>query len=160
MSRRPLSILLALSCLIAVTASARAEFPGERGEFGDPVTTNELGGFQTPSKNIACKAYTDVYRNGTETILRCNVAETANPRPPKPRDCDLNWGNDFEITDKSTPELDCYLETVTDPALPVLAYGDVWQQGGFTCRSEPTGVTCFNPLQHGFRLSRAKQEMY
>ena len=157
---RPLSILFALSCLAAIATSARAEFPGERGEMGDPVTTTELGGFQSPSKNIACKAYTDVYQNGSETILRCNVAETTNRLPAKPRECDLKWGNDFEMTGTAGPEFDCYLETVADPALPVLAYGEVWQQGGFTCRSEQAGVTCFNPLQHGFRLSRAQQEMF
>ena len=160
MSRRPLSILVALSCLITVTVHARAESPGEKGELGEPVTTTELGGFQTPSKNIACKAHTDVYTNGSETILRCNVAATTNQMPPKPNDCDLYWGNDFEMTDKGTPELQCYLETVNDPALPVLGYGEDWQQGAFTCRSEQTGVTCSNPLQHGFRLSRAKQDVF
>jgi hypothetical protein len=157
---RPLSILLAMSCLIAVTSIARAESPGEQGELGEPVTTNVLGSFQTPSKNIACELRNDIYKQGSEAVLRCNVSETANPMPPKPKDCDLYWGNDFEMTDKGTPELDCYTETVTDAALPVLGYGEVWQMAGFTCNSDQTGLTCINPLQHGFRLSRAKQDVF
>jgi hypothetical protein len=49
---------------------------------------------------------------------------------------------------------------VIDKALPVLAYGEVWQRGGFTCKSEQTGITCFNADRHGFSLSRAKQEVF
>jgi hypothetical protein len=47
-----------------------------------------------------------------------------------------------------------------DKALPVLAYGEVWQRGGFTCKSEPTGITCFNADRHGFSLARAKQAVF
>jgi hypothetical protein len=42
----------------------------------------------------------------------------------------------------------------------VLAYGEVWQRGGFTCRSEQTGLTCFNAMQHGFSLSRAELTVF
>jgi hypothetical protein len=47
-----------------------------------------------------------------------------------------------------------------DPSLPVLAYSEVWQRAGFTCRSEQTGLTCFNAMQRGFSLARAKQEVF
>jgi uncharacterized protein DUF6636 len=50
--------------------------------------------------------------------------------------------------------------TITRPLAPVLAYGDIWQRAGFTCRSEQTGLTCFNAMQHGFGLSRSKQEVF
>jgi hypothetical protein len=49
---------------------------------------------------------------------------------------------------------------VMEPGLPMLAYGEVWQRGGFTCKSEQTGVTCFNADRRGFSLSRAKQEVF
>jgi hypothetical protein len=35
----------------------------------------------------------------------------------------------------------------------VLAYGEVWQQGPFTCYSEITGLVC-NRGSHGFSMSR------
>jgi hypothetical protein len=31
---------------------------------------------------------------------------------------------------------------------------------GFTCKSEQSGITCFNADRHGFSLSRAKQEVF
>jgi hypothetical protein len=54
----------------------------------------------------------------------------------------------------------CYGDTVLDKTLPVLAYGEVWQRGGFICKSEQTGITCFTANRHGFSLSRAKQEVF
>jgi hypothetical protein len=47
-----------------------------------------------------------------------------------------------------------------DPSLPVLAYGEVWQRAGFTCRSEQTGLTCFNAMPHGFSLARASRRCF
>jgi hypothetical protein len=47
-----------------------------------------------------------------------------------------------------------------DSSLPVLGYGEVWQRSGFTCKSEPSGITCFNADRRGFSLARAKQEMF
>ena len=36
----------------------------------------------------------------------------------------------------------------------------LWQRAGFTCRSEQTGLTCFNAMQHGFSLARAEQKVF
>ena len=47
-----------------------------------------------------------------------------------------------------------------DKSLPTLAYGEVWQRGEFTCKSEQTGVTCFNTDRRGFSLARAKREVF
>ena len=54
----------------------------------------------------------------------------------------------------------CHGDTVMDGSLPVLGYGEVWQRGGFTCKSEQAGVTCFNTDRRGFSLARAKQEVF
>ena len=112
-------------------------------------------GFQSPSKNIACQFFADDKQNA----LRCDIAnmETSTKRPA---DCDLEWGHAFEMNAKGTADHICHGDTVIDKSLPVLAYGDVWQRGGFTCRSEQTGLTCFNAMQHGFSLSRAEQKVF
>jgi len=112
-------------------------------------------GFRSPSKNIACQYFN--YDN--QTALRCDIME-ATVTARRPRDCDLEWGKAFEMRPKGSAERLCYGDTVMDPGLPVLAYGDVWQRGGFTCKSEQTGVTCFNADRRGFSLSRAKQELF
>jgi hypothetical protein len=112
-------------------------------------------GFVSPSKNIAC-AYFD-YDN--QNTLRCDIME-ATVTARRPADCDLEWGKAFEMRSKGGAMRLCYGDTVMDPKMPVLAYGDVWQRGGFTCKSEQSGVTCFNADRRGFSIARAKQELF
>ncbi len=132
--------LLALS-LLPLAATALAQ--------------NAPTGFQSPSSNIACQ-YFDYDRQHT---LRCDIME-ATVTAHRPADCDLEWGKAFEMQAKGSAIRLCYGDTVMDKALPVLAYGEFWQRGGFTCTSEQTGVTCFNTERRGFSLSRAKQELF
>ena len=40
------------------------------------------------------------------------------------------------------------------PRYVVLAYGTTWKQGGLTCSSATTGVTCENGHGHGVFLAR------
>jgi hypothetical protein len=112
-------------------------------------------GFQSPSKNIACQ-YFDYDKQNT---LRCDIRE-ATVTARRPADCDLEWGKAFEMRSKGGAERICHGDTVMEPGLPALAYGQVWQRGGFTCTAEQTGVTCFNAERRGFSLSRAKQELF
>ncbi|MDF0582526.1 DUF6636 domain-containing protein [Bradyrhizobium yuanmingense] len=112
-------------------------------------------GFLTPSKNIACQFFTD---NG-QGVLRCDIMNM-DARPRRPADCELDWGHAFEMSAKGAAGRICAGDTVMDPSLPVLAYGEVWQRGGFTCRSEQTGLTCFNAMQRGFSLARGKQDVF
>jgi hypothetical protein len=134
-------ILLALPLMLVIIGAAQAQ--------DAPV------GFRSPSKNIACQ-YFDYDKQNT---LRCDIME-ATVTARRPADCDLEWGKAFEMRSKGSGGRLCYGDTVMDPGLPQLAYGEVWQRGGFTCKSEQTGVTCFNADRHGFSLSRAKQELF
>ena len=111
-------------------------------------------GFQTPSKNIVCQFFTD---NGH--LLRCDIMNMES-RPRRPADCELDYGHAFEMSAKGSAGRICAGDTVMDASLPVLAYGEVWQRAGFTCRSEQTGLTCFNAMQRGFSLARGKQEVF
>ncbi|WP_061850848.1 DUF6636 domain-containing protein [Bradyrhizobium sp. DOA1] len=131
-------------CLLASLVAATAVHAQDR-----PV------GFLTPSKNIACQ----FFRNDGQGLLRCDIMNM-ELRPRRPADCELDYGHAFEMSAKGTAGRICAGDTVMDASLPVLAYGEVWQRGGFTCRSEQTGVTCFNAMQRGFSLARAKQEVF
>ena len=137
--RLPLNVLGLLLLLVATAANAQS----------GPV------GFQSPSKNIAC-AYFDYDKQNT---LRCDIME-ATVTARRPADCDLEWGKAFEMRSRGSAVRLCYGDTVMDPKMPMLAYGEVWQRGGFTCTSEQTGVTCFNAERRGFSLSRAKQDLF
>ena len=81
-------------------------------------------------------------------------------KPRRPADCELDYGGAFEMNAEGPAARICYGDTVMDKSLPVLAYGEVWQRGGFTCKSEQTGITCFNADRRGFSLARAKQEVF
>lgn len=119
------------------------------------LAQNAPTGFRSPSNNIACQ-YFGYDRQHT---LRCDIME-ATVTARRPADCDLEWGKAFEMRSRGSAIRLCYGDTVMDKALPVLAYGEAWQRGGFTCTSEQTGVTCFNTDRRGFSLSRAKQEAF
>jgi len=67
---------------------------------------------------------------------------------------------DANLVPKGTAARICHGDTVMDKSLPVLDYGELWQRGGFTCKSEQTGITCFNADRRGFSLARAKQEVF
>jgi hypothetical protein len=112
-------------------------------------------GFQSPSKNIACQ-YFDYDK---QNILRCDIA-AMETKPRRPADCELDYGGAVEMNAKGPAARICHGDTVMDKSLPVLAYGEVWQRGGFTCKSEQSGVTCFNADRHGFSLARSKQEVF
>ena len=114
-----------------------------------------LTGFQSPSKNIACQ----YFDHDKQNVLRCDIS-AMETRPRRPADCELDYGGAFEMNAKGPAARICHGDTVMDKSLPVLGYGEVWQRGGFTCRSEQSGITCFNTDRRGFSLARAKQEVF
>ena len=134
--------LLMLPALVFISAGAACAQSGP-------------AGFQSPSKNITCQ-YFDYDK---EKSLRCDIS-AMETKPRRPADCELDYGSAFEMNAKGPAARICHGDTVMDPRLPVLAYGEVWQRGGFTCTSEQTGVTCFNAERRGFSLARAKQEIF
>ena len=140
MTNRFFDVLLLLAAAFAATAAHGQDGPA---------------GFQTPSKNIACQFFT----GDGQSSLRCDIMAVA-AKPARPRDCELDFGDAFELPAKGAAAPICHGDTVADPKLPVLAYGAAWQRGGITCRSAPTGLTCSNTAQHGFALSRAKQQVF
>ncbi len=116
----------------------------------------QAAGFRSPSNNIHCAAF----KQDDGAVLRCDIAKMANKPPPKPKDCELDWGSAFEMTDSSQADRICHGDTAQDPSLPVLAYGAAWQRHGFTCKSEANGVTCTNAKGRGFELSRGRQRLF
>jgi uncharacterized protein DUF6636 len=116
----------------------------------------DIPGFQSPSKNIACIYFED----GSRKALRCDIGEMAEKPPPKPANCELAWGHSFEVDAGGAAGRSCAGDTQIGQPLRVLAYGEVWQRSGITCKSEQAGVTCFNADRRGFSLSRTQQELF
>ena len=77
-------------------------------------------GFRSPTGNIHCQ-FSAV--DGDATI-RCDLRQVSNRSFPRPRNCDLEFGQAFEISARAargTPL--CYGDTAQDDRLPVLPYG-------------------------------------
>jgi hypothetical protein len=116
-------------------------------------------GFRSPSGNIHCQFF--AAGGGSDATIRCDLRQTSNRPPPRPRDCDLEWGQAFEISARATHGTRlCYGDTVQDNRLPVLPYGRSWQRAGLSCTSDRSGVTCRNARGHGFTLSRGAQRVF
>ncbi len=116
-------------------------------------------GFRSPSGNIHCQFFGA--GGGTDATIRCDLRQIANRPPPRPRDCDLEWGQAFVISARATRGTRlCYGDTVQDNRLPVLPYGRSFERGGLRCMSEQSGVSCRNVRGHGFSLSRGAQSVF
>lgn len=109
--------------------------------------------FATPSRNIACMMTADE--------VRCDVAQRSWQTPPKPADCIGDFGNGARLAGTGSGELTCVSDTVADPALTVLAYGEGVRFGGVVCVSSETGMRCANESTgHGFRVARASYDLF
>jgi hypothetical protein len=118
-------------------------------------------GFKTPSGNIHCRLQGSQNENRATPHLRCDILAINGPLPPKPRNCDGNWGQAFSIVhDAQRVQTMCSTDAVTDDLMQTLPYGATWQQAGFNCISKPSGLTCTNRSGHGFALSRAAQKIF
>jgi hypothetical protein len=112
-----------------------------------------LVSFRTPSGNIGC-----VYSSGLDggTSLRCDIRSGLKPRPPKPKACDLDWGDSYELSRTGRPVVTCHGDTAIIQSARVLRYGSSWSRSGFVCVSRVTGLRCRNASGHGFFLSKQR----
>jgi eukaryotic-like serine/threonine-protein kinase len=118
------------------------------GRFGTGVAR-----FASPSRNIVCAM--------TAERVRCDVARTAWQLPPKPTDCAGDHGRGAVLAGSGAGELSCVSDTVADPALTVLPYGEGVRFAGVVCVSRESGLRCTNSATgHGFRVSRASYDLF
>jgi len=89
--------------------------------------------------------------NASETDVKENTAAIRSglkPRPPKPRNCPLDWGDSYELAPTGRALYTCHGDTAIDPTSRVLKYGTRWSRGGFTCASRKAGLRCSNRSGH------------
>ena len=99
-----------------------------------------------PSGNIGCYL--------TAESVRCDIAERSWEPPPRPPDCELDWGQGVVLDERGT-QFVCAGDTVLG-AEEILEYGDAIEVGPFQCSSATTGVTCRDVRDgHGFSLARS-----
>lgn len=138
------SVVMAFGALAVAASSAAAQ---------------DFQSAQTPSRNIACMAMPPE-ADQPRPQLRCDVRQMTSRRPPRPRGCDLDWGDAFVLDPTGPGRLTCHGDTVADPSAWVIPYGRQWRAYGFVCTSQTSGLTCVNHQGHGFALSRAVQKVF
>ena len=121
-----------------------------------PAIADDFIYFHTPSDNIHC-----VLMSGDFEGARCDMLALTQSFPKRPVDCDLDWGDAFEIgaTDRQGHVV-CHGDTVISPDSMELGYGASATLGEFTCTSQKTGMTCTNARGHGFSIARARQTVF
>jgi hypothetical protein len=128
--------------LIGAVIPAIALLPSPVATAGDDAQ------FRTPSGAIGCGYY--------DGVLRCDVAGGVVPLPPRPRSCELDWGQGFNVRAHGAATVVCAGDTALDPHAPVVRYGTTLRRGGIACSSSPNGLHCTNADRHGFFISRGE----
>jgi hypothetical protein len=59
------------------------------------------------------------------------------------------------VNAKGQADRSCTGDTQIGQTLRVLPYGEVWHAAASSCKSEESGITCFNADRRGFSLSGA-----
>jgi hypothetical protein len=91
--------------------------------------------------------------DGRNTV-RCEVVEHNWEAPPRYQDCQLNWGDQVELTEDGPAVFSCYGQNLPDPQA-TLEYGKVAIFGSISCTSETAGIMCLdNDTGHFFNVSR------
>jgi uncharacterized protein DUF6636 len=104
--------------------------------------------FESPSHNIGCYL--------AKSGARCDIRQHAWDPPPKPKACELDWGNGLEVTRRGFAHWVCAGDTFFG-GKRVLGYRTSLRRGGFECTSFRNGMRCVNLRNdHGFKLGRRK----
>jgi hypothetical protein len=117
-------------------------------------TLGVVQSFRTPSGNIGCVYSTAGIAGHMRASVRCDIRSGLKPRPARPRNCDLDYGDSYEITTTGRAVIVCHGDTALDPHARVVAYGTTWRRGALVCNSKSVGLRCSNRSGHGFFLSR------
>jgi hypothetical protein len=156
-ARRALGLAL-LSALAATGCTGGGGEPGPSpttpakvglGEAPTPIanTTRKVteANFLAPSGNIGCYLAVD--------SARCDIIKRQWTAPPKPADCELDWGNGISIYRAESATFTCAGDTVLG-AKDMLPYGQSVRSGDFVCDSTVALIRCSNLSSgHGFTLS-------
>lgn len=108
--------------------------------------------FTSPSGNVSCVLDVD--------YVRCDIAERDWTPPPRPADCEFDYGQGVALVPGGPAEFVCAGDTTLGGSNP-LAYGQSITRGDLRCESAQTGITCLDRTTgHGFALSRQVYQLF
>jgi hypothetical protein len=119
---------------------------------GEPESLTDLVGFTSPSGNVGC--YID------STAARCDISERDWAPPPRPADCEFDYGQGITLSTGGAPNFVCAGDTALGGGTP-LAYGQSITAGTLRCDSAETGITCADSMtKHGFSIARERYQLF
>jgi hypothetical protein len=126
-----------------------SEPTAQRDKLVDPASTdrevNELTGFVSPTGNVSCMIDAD--------WARCDILDNDWSPPPRPADCEFDYGQGISLAPGEQAQFVCAGDTVFGPD-EVLPYGDSITAGVLQCESAESGITCRDvQTGHGFSIS-------
>jgi hypothetical protein len=118
---------------------------------------DRIGSFRTPSGNIHCDA--SLGETGRSAELRCDVMNSTAVAVKKPKDCELDYGTAFGLSERGPAEYLCAGDTIINPGNAPLRYGEVWTRSGLRCDVTRVRLRCVNRGGRGFELSTRRQRL-
>ncbi len=112
----------------------------------------ELSGFISPTGNVSCMIDTD--------WARCDIIDRDWSPPPRPVDCEFDYGQGISLAPGEPAEFVCAGDTAFG-ADEVLPYGDSITAGVLRCESADKGITCRDTqTSHGFSISEQAYQLF
>jgi hypothetical protein len=138
--------------------SASTESPAGLTEEQAPGTAEtrvvtDFVGFRSPSSNVGC--YLDM------DYVRCDIAEADWLPPPRPADCEYDYGQDITLVPGGRAEFVCAGDTALVPDGNALPYGQSISAEVLRCDSAESGITCRDTTTgHGFAIAREAYRVF
>jgi hypothetical protein len=159
------------------TADRRSEGPTPATEQSQPTGPNkqpapaksisvvpvdvEFTHFASPSGNIACVITGSGDSELVTRGVRCDIDERDWSPPPRPADCELDYGQGVVLGVGEAAQLLCTGDTTIGRDTEPLAYGDAITAGPIRCESAQSGITCRDVESgHGFSISREAYQLF
>lgn len=148
-----------------VTQSARTPPAATQTTASQPATTSreksgpqpdrEVGAltvFVSPTGNVSCMVDAD--------FARCDIMDRDWSPPPRPADCEFDYGQGISLAPDEQPQFVCAGDT-TFGADEVLPYGQSITAGLLRCESAQSWITCRDVRTgHGFSISREAYRLF
>ena len=113
---------------------------------------DDLVTFISPSGNVGCILDTD--------YARCDIVDRDWNPPPRPADCEFDYGQGIGIASGEKAAFVCAGDT-TLGGEKALAYGQSITRGQLRCDSSENGISCRDAgTGHGFSIARQVYQLF
>jgi hypothetical protein len=130
-------------------SSRRTTTPSETTES---EVIDELVAFVSPSGNVGCII--------DPQFARCDITERDWSPPPRPADCEFDYGQGISMEAGLEPEFNCVGDTALG-GTDTLEYGKSVAAGTLSCDSAESGITCRDSTTgHGFTIARKAYRIF